>query len=390
MRAHASLRLLCLSSLGLGCEAILGSFELEPVESTEVGLGSACAPDVARCNGSVLELCSPDRNGFERRGDCGGVHACDPSAGACHPCSPGDFACNGSQLQSCDASTSWQPGPKCATAELCTLAVDRRGGDCALPAMGCTPGGYVCDGRNLLRCSNGLDRAEFIERCATAAHCDPNLASAQAARGEKARCAPSCQGDNCGAECEPGTTRCAGGGNPELHQCNADGFWTTRDVCKNTALCSDSAGACLPPACKDGELRCDGQVLERCARDLTRFEDVGVCPDGELCDPVVGCLAAPCGEGTFRCNGSLLERCEAGSWEPRLRCQTSELCSTTGICNAPVCTPGTYRCDGQTFTPCADGRHRWEDELAGTCPAGESCSVYSDYDDWPACAPPEG
>jgi hypothetical protein len=365
---------LALSSAAFGCQAILGDFEIEPAPVEDTSLGTACAPGAARCTEGTLEVCAANRQSFEVAAECGRPELCDPTAQACHPCTAGDYACNGAALSSCSAAGQWQLVTTCAAPEVCAVEDNRRSGRC-LPALPqCANTEFVCDGRVLLRCTPGGDRLELVERCVSVEYCDAAAANDQAANGEPVHCLPSCSGDECGAPgCIPGTTRCSPMDVPALEQCNADGEWIQRELCTTRQLCNATAERCLPPACLQGERRCRGEILERCAGDFTRFVEDKRCTGDQACDPTLGCIAPGCTEGAFRCNGRTVERCQDGVWDPRNVCVTADLCEAAGFCVDPVCQGS--ECEGDILKQCDSGRDEWN-VLYPQCAADERCTPF--------------
>jgi len=69
------------------------------------------------------------------------------------------------------------------------------------------------------------------------------------------------------------------------------------------------------PVCEEGDVRCDGRLLELCTGDGARWTPLEACASPELCDaepPVSGCLSPVCSEGESRCDGDMYQRCAAG------------------------------------------------------------------------------
>jgi hypothetical protein len=235
----------------------------------------------------------------------------------------------------------------------------------------------------LLRCNAGLDGFTLVDRCTSAATCDAAAADAQAADVGAGTCVESvpescdpglgtCETESCALA---GLLRCVRGDLTVLERCGNDGRWTVSEACATGALCSETAGRCLAPACDLGEARCLGQVFQRCSDDLTRWLDADHCGPSESCT-ATGCSSEPCVEAAPRCNGPSLEVCTNGRFEPRQRCATAALCDgVAGTCGEPACGAelGDYRCTGTSLERCVPGRTGWADFRY--CPGG--CAIES-------------
>jgi hypothetical protein len=422
-----------------GCQLVLGDFTLAGAPSEPPApVGTACTPNTYRCTDNRLQTCSADRTAWDDVAQCASADQCDPTAGTCRTCAFDEFACNGSVLQKCDAMGHWQAqGTPCDSPELCQVTVDRKSGGCAKSP--CPAGnGHSCTDNRLERCSASRDQLSLVDRCGSAALCDPAKADAQTAAGTLGTCEPlkcsfgqfacegtalercnddqsgwtplttcddaaSCnpltgdctpctQGDTvcsgaelwrCGpngfaraATCaaielcnalqkrcdkpgcsQPGAVRCVTGEPPQLEACENDLQWHVREACASQALCSESAGRCLPPACDSEETRCVGQELQVCSGDRTHWDVLKTCASNEVCDPL-SCLPAPCSEGAQRCNDGTFERCVSGNWQSQHRCGPPALCDKTQGCLPPQCdsSHGDYSCtsDG-ILVACTEG-----------------------------------
>lgn len=164
--------------------------------------------------------------------------------------------------------------------------------------------------------------------------------------------------------------------------------WLRTQDCKTSALCAESPARCLPAACNFGEMRCVGNLAERCNEELTERQQLGTCAsaghcslDAEKCaaegKPTPCCLENPCQEGELRCNDGSLERCRDGlGFDPVVACASQKLCelslsSCQGnpggcACQAPECEVGETRCTGAALEQCNADQTGWE-------PVGEPC-----------------
>ena len=277
--------------------------------------------------------------------------------GACKPpvCAPDSWSCEGATLRRCAIDrTHWETvDPPCDSPDLCSAGNAGCGP--------CEPEQIECNGAELRRCSAG-GGWETLEVCNAAALCD----------AEAGRCQP--------AECAtPGLLRCINNDFvPSLERCSEDFAWEVAEVCVTLQLCSVSEGRCLAPACGVGAVRCNGNRLEKCSGDRTRWVTDKTCAAGQVCMPKVGCVAGPCTEGSVRCNGSSLERCTSSRFEESAalrdaralrRAQPAMQCSRSPLPAAqlPSCAP-PLRSSSRLASPGATGSAR----LSRATP-GETC-----------------
>lgn len=181
--------------------------------------------------------------------------------------------------------------------------------------------------------------------------------------------------------------------------------WLPRQDCLTPELCAESPARCLEPACRFGEMRCQGILAERCSEDLTLREQLGACPSAGHCslDPercasegkqTPCCLAMPCAAGELRCNDGQLERCrDALGFDPVITCASQKLCELSldacrndpaaCACQAPACEAGATRCTGATLEQCNSDQTDWE-PVGEPCATAELCEL-GRQDPVPAC-----
>jgi hypothetical protein len=442
----ALVALLCLSA----CQAIFGDFEIElEPESREVF--GACRHEEYRCVENELEVCAPDRSGFEPFLSCEAPSVCHLGTASCKLCTPGEVECHGQALVQCAPDSTWitssecpddtrcelaggtgscvaracdqgtlrcdgayllecglegelEVADLCATAELCTqslaqtLSPETPRARCKAPA--CGAGETRCEGAELSRCTFARDGFEPLETCATAELCNPASGDCSPCTPDEVRCSGAellrcsaagawetlrtcespalCDAANAACkeiECDlPGVFRC--GADNGLEVCSPGKKWALTDACVTAGLCSATAGRCREPACRSTEQRCVGNEWQRCAPDLSRFERSALCRADQLCDPTLGCVNETCTDGQVRCNGIYLERCAGGAFERSLRCETPELCDAVAAsCRAPGCGgEGKFRCNGPTAQECPPDRSAWNDR-APACASSQICDV---------------
>jgi hypothetical protein len=265
-----------------------------------------CEAGETRCEGAVLSLCTFARDGFEELETCATPELCNPVAGDCSPCTPDEVHCSGALLLRCSAAAAWETLRTCESPALCDAA-----------KVTCNK--TECDSPGVFRCGadNGLE------------------------------------------VCSPGRT------------------WEVTEACVTTGLCSASAGRCREPACRSPEQRCVGNEWQRCAPDLSRFERRALCRADQMCDPMQGCVAAGCTDGQVRCNGIYLERCAGGAFERAMRCETPELCDAVeAVCHPPGCGGDgeKFQCIEQLLQECPLDRIGWLDRLPA-CASSQICDA---------------
>jgi hypothetical protein len=358
-----------LAALGLaalGCQALLGDFEIAEPPPPKTTLGSLCAPNAFRCNGPALEACGADRRSWAVITTCASDGECDASAAACHVCRPGDYGCDGlGNLQRCNNSGKLQLEGVCATPTSCFVKNNRATGDCVEPI--CEIGDFQCEQNRLLTCAPERDHFELVALCASEPLCDADAAALDFAN----RLPPTCLTP----QCLPGTFACDGG---TLERCNADqNGWDPLTDCGDPAACNPIDGTCT--SADVGKTTCSGASLVK--NGPGGFVTLATCASPALCDPVSGtCRKRACGTlGARRCVSNVdlttVEECsDGGSWLVREACATRALCSAEeGRCLEPACELGAERCVGAVHQRCSGDRTHWE--TVETCDeeSGETC-----------------
>jgi hypothetical protein len=317
----------CLSAAVCELTVEQSSGELTPSCAT------GCSPaETFRCNGMLLEQCASNLTEWIPIEDCAASGLlCDSTAGACGgPCTPGSYRCNSAALEVCDASETWVLSAECATPALCVATQDL----------------------------GGAWRAE----CLTPT-CDPQM-----------------------MRCNPDDPRL-------LERCNMDRTdYTLVETCASGALCRANDGRCDEPECMPGEggvlpLQCDPVnplVVQQCRADLTGFDPIQTCAEGEFCYPQDA--ADPCKTdcpAERLCNGSELWACTpegttlvADCATPTLcECVLNRNCAAVGAngCGVPVCggVLPEYRCVDSFLQRCESGRNGWQQGI--DCGSPELC-----------------
>jgi hypothetical protein len=217
-----------------------------------------------RCEGSLLQRCSDERNAWLDFQRCASAQLCDATRGTegCTPpaCEAGVLSCAGDTLVRCrDESEGSDPVAQCAFAGGCDpLALV-----CRDP---CVIGGARCRGAVLETCDSVLVGWQS-SACAT-----PELCNAATRSCEQPRCEPEARGCR-GAQPQ----RCARGGT---------GLVDIGVPCASAELCDPSSGACLEPACTVGQTACEGlRTLLTCNASQTGFDAAPCDTLLALCNP---------------------------------------------------------------------------------------------------------
>lgn len=172
--------------------------------------------------------------------------------------------------------------------------------------------------------------------------------------------------------------------------------WLAEQNCLSPALCKLSPARCEAAACGFGEMRCVGNLPQRCNEELTERQQLGTCAsaghcslDPEKCaaegQPTPCCLTNPCEAGELRCNDGGLERCVNGlGFELVVTCATQKLCElslgscqsnpASCACQPPTCEVGATRCTGTALEQCNADQTGWE-PVGEPCPSPELCEL---------------
>ena len=229
------------------------------------------------------------------------------------------------------------------TLEICGSSGWRYGRTCD---YGCREGQClesVCE-RGALRC-----RGDDVEACA------PD----QRSWLYRQSCESSCDEGACvggGGGCREGQRRCNG---DMLETCNNSATWETERQCDEGCR----AGSCT--VCRPGARNCDGLQPQVCSDNGAGFAN-----QGDVCQ--TSCVEGRCGvcePGERRCSGANVELCgeDGQAWRQLSACLTH---CDNGACT--VCTPGAVRCFGRTVQTCAQDGSAWADsqQCNGSCRDG--------------------
>ncbi|HKU41417.1 MAG TPA: hypothetical protein VJR89_24840 [Polyangiales bacterium] len=208
-----------------------------------------------------------------------------------------------------------------------------------------------------------------------------------------------CTDTSSGAHCVGVANVCRGNagaavcdGKGMLYVCGGDGVIQSMEACPSVRHCQLGLAARSCAACLPGELRCEGDMLQRCDPDGQAYGGSETCAAGS-CDAAGGrCKGAPCPETRWRCRGDMLTKCQQGESEYR----DAESCGP-GLCDASAhacnrCVPGLSSCDGDVAVTCsADGATQTRVDCAAEAShcvgAGRCvrCGRDADCDDPGAC-----
>ena len=272
-----------------------------------------CDPGALRCNDSDLEACTADGQGFAFNRAC--AAGCDAENNRCREAICAAFAtrCFEGNKERCVAGGGgWVLEEECDE--------------------GCVEGTCVAPGDRI--CSEGQTRCVdgSVQTCNTVGSGWVHTES----------CAFGCAAGACAqAPCPEGQMRCVA---DTLEICGSSG-WRYGRTCDYG--CRE--GQCLESVCERGALRCRGDDVEACAPDqrswLYRQSCESSCDEGACVGGGGGCR-----EGQRRCNGDMLETCNnSATWETERQCD--EGCRA-GSCT--VCRPGARNCDGLQPQVCSD------------------------------------
>jgi alpha-tubulin suppressor-like RCC1 family protein len=171
---------------------VAGSYMQCPAGSACVGSDETpfctelCKPDASWCDSdNVLHTCNSDGDGIDSSQECGNGF-CAAWLQTCLPARPGDRFCGANgvlgRVETDGAVTELD---QCAGPEACDP-------DRGCLVGGCRAGTTVCDGANVMECTDGVNMASADEECSSAARCSPGIGCTEAiaiAAGDAHTCA---------------------------------------------------------------------------------------------------------------------------------------------------------------------------------------------------------
>jgi hypothetical protein len=371
-----------------------------------------------RCEGPRLQRCNDDLTAWTPILTCNPGQFCDndPADPGCKMECPRPLRCNGRVLERCTPQ-GWATQASCATAELCgctLLDPDGAGpltsscvegvatDGCGVVACGGSRALYRCQGAALQQCTAGRNGWDAVATCDAPALCYAGEAPTHStgycagcpSAGELA-CSGSgassalrqCAADRrdwltleaCGAAgcivvpnaddrcaaCEEGEVRCAGA-QPEICDTARSGFVANGAACSTS--CLPATGACT--ACSAGDAQCDGAQPQVC-NVSGRWLDEGMpCPAGADC--LDGACQYACAAEARDCMGAQPLICAADRSELIAEgpaCAEPALCtSMLGATRCLTCLAGERQCDGLQPQVCNATRTGWVE-------SGDSCAT---------------
>jgi hypothetical protein len=338
------------------------------VDATRACVDPVCSPiGVLRCNGTALEQCNTDLQGWGLVDNCLPPFQCSTNtpkeAPTCSgPCTPGDKQCNNNFLETCSERQLWEERVECVSAGLCSTRLEGalHVGECLPPV--CEPAmAYSCMGNQLVQCNPAQTAWEAVgEACLSVALCN----------SVDARCdEPLCQ--------PAGAVRCNPASPLERQVCSDDlTAWGTVTTCSPTQSCdTDPLGPHCIDRCPVTPTRCNGANHEVCTGDTGApvWTVTGTCPTAELCTcglndscsvgiaPDGVCGLPACDAGATECSGSTLRTCQAGR-----NAYTSTNCAPYLCINASVgprycgvCSGSQAQCSGASIQYCNTATQLW-------------------------------
>jgi hypothetical protein len=359
-----ALGVLLTSLIALSCAQLLGDIQVEAEPTVAMAelspdvIEATCELGSTRCDGGRLQVCvridALLPAGWLDQYDCGSAELCSggPPAVCLRPtCLAGEASCAGATPRVCNAAqTGWTELPSCASSAHCSTQSDAcaDGAPCC-QADPCELGDLRCNEGRLEEC--GPDASGWMSRatCDTPELCLSGLAACD---GLAASCA-------CARPlCDEGELRCNGS---VLERCRLGrtGFDVASE-CASEALCQRgltlAPARCEAPACSPGQFTCDGATLRSCRPDLTGFDDIDTCVGPGFCNAAAGqCDPVPCEPGERSCNGAQVQVCAPDQSGFILESDCPLGCvADTGQCQ--TCEVGTYICSNENLFRCDDGR----------------------------------
>ncbi len=300
-----------------------------------------CSPGIARCNGTVLEVCSGDGTELTEV-DCAESECDDPrglgcvcARGTCtgRVCERGETICDsaGTGFLTCnDAGTDYVQGRACPTGTTCLQS----GFEALCSEGGCEPDRAQCSGTDVdtvqICNSDGTGFSAFIP-------CSPDQFCADGV------CVPDI--------CTPGEAECVD--SFTISVCDARGVRFVTAPCDPGTYCDTTPVRCLPTACSPGERRCaDSVTPEVCRADGSGFDTLAVCADATVCAGGA-CTPIVCEPGSVSCDSPTARAvCNAlGTAVSVASCPDGQNCSD-GVCSDSICTPASTFCEDGDVLRC--------------------------------------
>lgn len=336
---------------GQGCTQMEG----QAVACRDVEAVCQGSPGETICADGVIYTCSESAVADSME-SCASARHCQlgrPSGtcAACVPDTEDEFICNGKELQRCTSDGSgYEAFKACETEALCNVVA----GDCTDSA--CLKGQMLCDGDTLMRCADDLSKLEMVSECeaglcdATAGVCDACLPGTATCDGNTSVTCKEDGSELVRTECPEDTPICVGNG--RCVQCGSAEDCGEAASCK-VANCDFASGECRPTS---------SAAKAQCAGGLCDGEGTCVqCLDASDCPEVGDCQVRHCNTGTARC--------EPKPAPANTPCGNDGRCDAEGQCDS--CTPGERSCTGNWVSTCdPDG----QGTSTSRCPSGTMCT----------------
>lgn len=290
----------------------------------EVASARVCKPQMKRCNGLIVEVCTDDGSQWVYSKSCS--NACQNGECTTPICKPGEKKCEGDDVVRCNNNGMWYDF--------------------------------------LYHCESGCENADCIEPVCKpfSTRCNNNVVETCNARGtgwlKSEECSEFCEDGKCmysgPGECsQVGSVRCRGN---NIEICSSNRSWEFQETCFVGCM----NGKCIN--CLPGERKCNENDVEICNSDGSGFEKKETCAN-----TCINGLCTKCIPGDRRCNNSSVEVCNSDGqgWTVISNCLTS---CVNGQCTNPICNPSSKRCNGNIAQICNYNGTEWED--IETCAAG--------------------
>jgi len=319
------------------------------------GCSDQCSAGQTQCSNTQLQTCSLQANGcydWASPQNCPTFQTC--SGGQCvssctDQCAPNDTQCSGENIQSCGLQANgcydWNPAQACPTFQACS------NGQCVLSCTDvCSNGATQCSNGQIQTCGlqvNGCYDWNGPQNCPTFQTCNGG------------QCVSSCTD-----QCQVGATQCSG---PQVQTCelqvNGCADWSPGMNCAAGQACS--GGSCVSQCtdnCTQGQTQCSGTSVQNCAMQANGCYDWAApiaCPAPQICMGNA-CASATCNQGDLRCNGNLLEVCNGmNQWQTQQVCAQSCDPAQAACTGAATCAAGARRCNGLQSQVCNSTGTAW-------------------------------
>jgi hypothetical protein len=163
--SRVSVAVLLAAAASVGCQVLFGDFDVEPnvqPPSGAAGGGNVgCTPNKFVCSGKQLMRCDGTGN-WVKFAPCDEDRLCRADLGRCTKCVEGDSQCNGSTIENCNENLDgWVSANTCGGEQ--PICAKSTASDYIAECVACTKS--VCAGNNTLQTCGNNRQTTFTSKC---------------------------------------------------------------------------------------------------------------------------------------------------------------------------------------------------------------------------------